>query len=113
MDVGRPTLASTLLRAGLIDEVRLLVNPVVLGADQSRAMSASLYARRLYELLARSWPTVESGLSATPAMIGFALKKEWVLARPTGVTRSRTHSEFRLIPIQGADDWNVALPSSA
>jgi dihydrofolate reductase len=32
MDVGGPTLASALIRAGLIDEVRLFVNPVILGA---------------------------------------------------------------------------------
>jgi dihydrofolate reductase len=32
MDVGGPTLAATLLRAGLIDEIRLFVQPVILGA---------------------------------------------------------------------------------
>jgi dihydrofolate reductase len=32
MDVGGPTLASTLMRAGLIDEYRLFVHPVILGA---------------------------------------------------------------------------------
>jgi dihydrofolate reductase len=32
MDVGGPTLASTLMRAGLIDEFRLFVHPVILGA---------------------------------------------------------------------------------
>ncbi len=32
MDVGGPTLAGALLRAGLVDEVRLFLNPVVLGA---------------------------------------------------------------------------------
>ena len=32
MDVGGPALASTLMRAGLIDEYRLLVHPVILGA---------------------------------------------------------------------------------
>jgi len=32
MEVGGPTLAATLIRAGLIDEYRLFVNPVVLGA---------------------------------------------------------------------------------
>jgi dihydrofolate reductase len=34
MSVGGPTTASTFLRAGLIDEVRLFVNPVVLGAGR-------------------------------------------------------------------------------
>ena len=32
MSVGGPTLASTLMTAGLIDEYRLYVNPVILGA---------------------------------------------------------------------------------
>ena len=32
MDVGGPTTAATLLRAGLVDEVRLFVHPVILGA---------------------------------------------------------------------------------
>ena len=32
MDVGGPTLAATLLEAGLIDEVHLYVEPVILGA---------------------------------------------------------------------------------
>jgi dihydrofolate reductase len=32
MDVGGPTIAATLLRAELIDEVRLCVHPLILGA---------------------------------------------------------------------------------
>jgi dihydrofolate reductase len=32
MDVGGPTLASTLMRVGLIDEYRLFLHPVILGA---------------------------------------------------------------------------------
>ena len=32
MDVGGPTLASTLVRAGLVDEYRVFVHPVILGA---------------------------------------------------------------------------------
>jgi len=32
MDVGGPTLAATLIRAGLIDEYRVFVHPVILGA---------------------------------------------------------------------------------
>ena len=32
MDVGGPTFASALMRAGLIDEYRLFVHPVVLGS---------------------------------------------------------------------------------
>jgi dihydrofolate reductase len=32
MDVGGPTLAGSLLRAGLIDEIQVYLQPVVLGA---------------------------------------------------------------------------------
>lgn len=32
MDVGGPTLASTLMRAGLVDEYRVFVHPMILGA---------------------------------------------------------------------------------
>jgi dihydrofolate reductase len=32
MDVGGPTTVSTLMRLGLIDEVRLFVHPLILGA---------------------------------------------------------------------------------
>jgi dihydrofolate reductase len=32
MDVGGPTLAATLMRAGLVDEYRLFVHPIILGA---------------------------------------------------------------------------------
>lgn len=32
LDVGGPTTAAPLLRAGLVDEVRLFVQPVILGA---------------------------------------------------------------------------------
>ena len=34
MDVGGPTTAATLIRDGLIDEYRLFVQPVILGAGR-------------------------------------------------------------------------------
>jgi dihydrofolate reductase len=40
--------------------------------DQAREMSASLYGRRMYELMADAWPAVETDPSATPAMLEFA-----------------------------------------
>jgi dihydrofolate reductase len=40
--------------------------------DQAREVSASLYGRRLYELMVDSWPTMETNPSATPAMLEFA-----------------------------------------
>jgi dihydrofolate reductase len=40
--------------------------------DQAREVSASLYGRRMYELMAGYWPTAESDPSATPAELEFA-----------------------------------------
>jgi dihydrofolate reductase len=40
--------------------------------DEARQMSAFLYGRRLYELMADYWPTAEADPSATPAMVEFA-----------------------------------------
>jgi dihydrofolate reductase len=40
--------------------------------EQLRAVDASLYGRRLYELMAAYWPTAESDPAATPAMRDFA-----------------------------------------
>jgi riboflavin biosynthesis pyrimidine reductase len=34
MDVGGPSFASTLMRTGLVDEYRLFVHPVILGASR-------------------------------------------------------------------------------
>ena len=40
--------------------------------DQAREVSASLYGRRIYELMAGYWPTVEADPSATPAELEYA-----------------------------------------
>ena len=40
--------------------------------DQARELSASLYGRRMYELMVEYWPTAETDPSATPAMLEFA-----------------------------------------
>ena len=40
--------------------------------DQSRELSASLYGRRMYELMVGYWPTAEADPAATPAMLEFA-----------------------------------------
>ena len=40
--------------------------------DRAREVDASLYGRRMYELMAGYWPTAESDASATPAMLEFA-----------------------------------------
>lgn len=35
------------------------------------------------------------------------------VARPTGVKPTRTHSGLKSIPIEGADDWEIATMHSA
>ena len=40
--------------------------------DQTRALDASLYGRRLYELMAAHWPTAHDDPSTTDAMLEFA-----------------------------------------
>lgn len=40
--------------------------------DRTRELDASIYGRRLYELMAAYWPTAESDSSATEAMLDFA-----------------------------------------
>ncbi|MDQ2933390.1 MAG: dihydrofolate reductase family protein [Chloroflexota bacterium] len=40
--------------------------------DRAREMDASLYGRRMYELMAAYWPTAEADESATEAMLEFA-----------------------------------------
>jgi dihydrofolate reductase len=40
--------------------------------DRLREVDASLYGRRIYELMAAFWPTAESDASATEAMLEFA-----------------------------------------
>lgn len=40
--------------------------------DQERGLEASLYGRRLYELMAAHWPTAESDPASTPPMREFA-----------------------------------------
>ena len=40
--------------------------------DEAREMSAFLYGRRMYQLMADYWPTAGADPSATPAMLEFA-----------------------------------------
>ena len=40
--------------------------------DESRGLSASLYGRRMYELMADYWPTADRDPSASPAELEFA-----------------------------------------
>jgi dihydrofolate reductase len=45
LDVGGPTLAASLLRAGLVDEVRPVIHPVILGAGLPFLPSLDAYVR--------------------------------------------------------------------
>jgi dihydrofolate reductase len=40
--------------------------------DEARGMSAFLYGRRMYELMAGYWPTAEADPSAAPVIVDFA-----------------------------------------
>jgi hypothetical protein len=79
-----------------------------------------LYA--IYErIVVRGAEFISARLTPDAYAMGLALAlpehvrpaQEWVLARPTGVRRGHTHSEFRLIPIEGAEEWNAAIRTSA
>jgi dihydrofolate reductase len=48
------------------DELHSLFN------DQAREVSASLYGRRMYELMTAYWPTAQADPEATPAMLEYA-----------------------------------------
>ena len=39
--------------------------------------------------------------------LALALPEKVAMARPTGFGRSGTHSGFRLIPVEGAEDWEA------
>lgn len=52
--------------------------------------------------------------SVSHRVIAFAESHTWpMVARPTGVERSRTHTDFRLIPIDGAAEWEEEGQRSA
>ena len=64
--------------------------------DQAREMAATIYGRRMYELMAGYWPTVESDPSAKPVEVEFG--QIW-LATPK-VVFSRTLASV---------DWNSRI----
>jgi hypothetical protein len=45
--------------------------------------------------------------------LALALPEEAVMARPTGFGRAGTHSGFKQILIEGADEWRSAARESA
>ena len=73
------------------EELHMVLN------DEARPLSAFLYGRRMYELMADYWPTAEADPGATPAMIDFARlwkdKPKVVFSR----TLERVDFESRLV----------------
>jgi hypothetical protein len=45
--------------------------------------------------------------------LALALPEMVVMARPTGFEPARTHLEFRMIPIERAEQWDAALRNGA
>ena len=67
------------------------------------------------ERIVIEWPRFVV-LRLTPAAYrhGLALAlPEAVMARPTGVGRAHAHSGFRLLLIEGADEWRSVARESA
>jgi dihydrofolate reductase len=93
-------------------------------SDEARAMSASLYGRRMYELMTDYWPTADADPSATPAMLEFARiwrdKPKIVFSRTlTGVdwnsrlVRDDAAREFARLKAQPGFDMDVGGPTLA
>ena len=70
----------------------------------------------IYERITVAGPEIV-GVRLTAAAyahgLALALPEKVVMARPTGLEPARTHSGFRLIPIEGADSWETAARESA
>jgi len=45
--------------------------------------------------------------------LALALPEKVEMARPTGVGRACTHLRFKVVPIEGAQEWRVADRDSA
>jgi hypothetical protein len=62
-------------------------------------------------------PEKEQALGARAAAdahgLALALPEMVVMARPTGFEPARTHLEFRMIPIERAEQWDAALRNGA
>ena len=92
--------------------------------DQERSFEASLYGRRLYELMSAHWPTAESDPAATPATLEFA--RIWnakpiivfssTLDRVDGnrrLVRGDVGEELARLRTEFAGDLNVGGPTLA
>ena len=92
--------------------------------DEARAMSAFLYGRRLYELMAAYWPTAGTDPSATPAMLEFAGiwkdKPKIVFSRTltsvewnSRLVREHAEHEVARLKAQPGFDMDVGGPTTA
>jgi len=92
--------------------------------EEARAMSAFLYGRRLYELMADYWPTAEGDPSATPAMLEFARiwkdKPKIVFSRTLArvewnsrLVRDDAAEEVSRLKAQPGFDMDVGGPTTA
>jgi hypothetical protein len=70
----------------------------------------------IYERITVAGPVIV-GIRLTQAAyahgLALALPEKVEMARPTGGKLTRTHPGLKSIPIDGADDWEVATMSSA
>jgi len=102
------------VRAGrAVEWLRVLAETWTL-ADVPEAKAELLHA--IYERIVVAGRRIAS-VRLTPTAyangLALALPEKVAMARPTGVAPSRTHADFRLIPVDGANDWGADLPSSA
>src|SRR5688500_11115340 len=74
--------------------------------DQTRALDASLYGRRLYELMSGHWPTVASDPSATPVMKEFG--DIWVQMPKIVFSRSLDRVDWNSRLVRGAPEEELA-----
>ena len=92
--------------------------------DQERSMDASIYGRRLYELMAAYWPTAESDPAATETMLEFAriwnatpkivFSSTLTSVRPLDrLVRGDVGEELARLRTEFAGDLNVGGPTLA
>jgi hypothetical protein len=70
----------------------------------------------IYERITVAGPEIV-GVRLTAAAyahgLALALPEKVEMARPTGLEPARTHLEFRMIPIERAEQWDAALRNGA
>jgi dihydrofolate reductase len=72
--------------------------------DRSREMDASLYGRRMYEVMAPYWPTVADDPEATPAMLEYGKVWEAVPRIVFSRTLTEVSGNSRLATLEPAEE---------